>query len=237
LVTRSGFPSLTHPRQPDSDPGDIIFVVQQKEHPVFKRKGSDLFYQKTLTLSEALCGFKFAIPHLDGRQLLVSSNDGDVVKPGSFKAVYDEGMPVWGRSLEKGRLFIHFDVQFPEPGDLGCVFALGLTTPLLLTVDAPPATGRSPLSPPSSRRGRRWTWTWTPARRCPSPTSTWSRRWRESASGTRRRRRRTTREAACSARSNDKNREPSFSLVTVATRGQPIAHLSTGWLQLASCTG
>jgi len=133
LVTRSGFPSLTHPRQPDSDPGDIIFVVQQKEHPVFKRKGSDLFYQKTLTLSEALCGFKFAIPHLDGRQLLVSSNDGDVVKPGSFKAVYDEGMPVWGRSLVKGRLFIHFDVQFPEPGDLGCVVALGLSVPLLLT--------------------------------------------------------------------------------------------------------
>ena len=81
--------------------------------------GSDLFYEKTLTLSEALCGFKFAIPHLDGRQLLISSNEGDIVKPGSFKAVYDEGMPVWQRGSEKGRLFIHFNVVFPEPGDLG----------------------------------------------------------------------------------------------------------------------
>ena len=81
--------------------------------------GSDLFYEKALTLSEALCGFKFAIPHLDGRQLLVASNEGDVVKPGSFKAVYDEGMPTWQRPLDKGRLFIHFDVAFPEPGDLG----------------------------------------------------------------------------------------------------------------------
>lgn len=81
--------------------------------------GSDLFYEKSLTLSEALCGFKFAIPHLDGRQLLVSSNEGDVVKPGAFKAVYDEGMPTWQRTLDKGRLFIHFDVVFPEPGDLG----------------------------------------------------------------------------------------------------------------------
>ena len=25
--------------QPDTIPGDIIFVIQQKEHPVFKRKG------------------------------------------------------------------------------------------------------------------------------------------------------------------------------------------------------
>jgi DnaJ family protein A protein 2 len=126
------------PPQPDTIPGDIIFVVQQKEHAVFKRKGvcgpngtprmesdsfspagSDLFYEKTLTLSEALCGFKFAIPHLDGRQLLISSNEGDIVKPGSFKAVYDEGMPVWQRGSEKGRLFIHFNVVFPEPGDLG----------------------------------------------------------------------------------------------------------------------
>jgi DnaJ family protein A protein 2 len=94
-------------------------VVQQKEHAVFKRKGADLFFEKTLTLAEALCGFKFAIPHLDGRQLLVSSREGDVIKPGCFKAVYDEGMPVWQRSVEKGRLFIQFDVVFPEPGDLG----------------------------------------------------------------------------------------------------------------------
>ena len=58
------------------------------------------------------------MPHLDNRQLLVSSNEGDIVKPGSFKAVYDEGMPTWQRPTDKGRLFIHFDVAFPEPGDL-----------------------------------------------------------------------------------------------------------------------
>lgn len=44
--------------------------------------GPDLFFEKTLTLSEALCGYKFVVPHLDGRQLLVSANEGDIVKPG-----------------------------------------------------------------------------------------------------------------------------------------------------------
>jgi DnaJ family protein A protein 2 len=51
---------------PDTVPGDIVFVVQQKEHKTFTRKGSDLFFEKKLTLTEALCGFKFQIEHLDG---------------------------------------------------------------------------------------------------------------------------------------------------------------------------
>jgi DnaJ family protein A protein 2 len=91
----------------------VLFTTVKTHFP-----GTDLFYEKTLTLSEALCGFKFAVPHLDGRQLLVASNEGDIVKPGCFKAVYDEGMPTWQRPQDKGRLFIHFDVAFPEPGDL-----------------------------------------------------------------------------------------------------------------------
>lgn len=39
-------------------PGDIIFVLQEKEHPVFKRKRSDLLLQKRITLVEALCGLE-----------------------------------------------------------------------------------------------------------------------------------------------------------------------------------
>jgi len=46
---------------PDTVTGDIIFVLQQKEHPKFKRKGDDLFYEHTLTLTEALCGFQYVL--------------------------------------------------------------------------------------------------------------------------------------------------------------------------------
>lgn len=68
--------------QPDTVTGDIVFVLQQKEHPKFKRKGDDIFYEHTLSLTEALCGFQFIIMHLDGRQLLIKSQPGEVVKPG-----------------------------------------------------------------------------------------------------------------------------------------------------------
>jgi len=68
--------------QPDTITGDIVFVLQQKEHPKFKRKAEDLYVEHTLSLTEALCGFQFVLTHLDGRQLLIKSNPGEVVKPG-----------------------------------------------------------------------------------------------------------------------------------------------------------
>ncbi|KAK3408309.1 hypothetical protein EUGRSUZ_J00583 [Eucalyptus grandis] len=99
---------------PDTVTGDIVFILQQKEHPKFKRKGDDLFVEHTLSLTEALCGFQFVLTHLDGRQLLIKSNPGEVVKPDSFKAINDEGMPMYQRPFMKGKLYIHFTVDFPE---------------------------------------------------------------------------------------------------------------------------
>ncbi|VFQ62871.1 unnamed protein product [Cuscuta campestris] len=99
---------------PDTLTGDIVFVLQQKEHPNFKRKGDDLFVEHTLSLTEALCGFQFILTHLDNRQLLIKSQPGEVVKPNQFKAINDEGMPMYQRPFIKGKLYIHFTVDFPE---------------------------------------------------------------------------------------------------------------------------
>jgi DnaJ family protein A protein 2 len=99
---------------PDTVTGDIVFVVQQKDHPKFKRKGDDLFVEHTLLLTEALCGFQFILTHLDGRQLLIKSSPGEVVKPGQFKAINDEGMPSYQWPFMKGNLYIHFSVEFPD---------------------------------------------------------------------------------------------------------------------------
>ncbi|KAL7127057.1 hypothetical protein ABFS83_14G228800 [Erythranthe nasuta] len=99
---------------PDTITGDIVFVLQQKEHPKFKRKGDDLFIEHTLPLAEALCGFQFVLSHLDGRQLLIKSQPGEVVKPDSYKAINDEGMPMYQRPFMKGKLYIHFNVEFPD---------------------------------------------------------------------------------------------------------------------------
>ncbi len=103
---------------PDTVTGDIVFVLQLKEHLKFKRKFDDLFVELTLSLTESLCGFQFVLTHLDGRQLLIKSNPGEVVKPGQSKAINDEGMPHYQRPFMKGRLYIHFSVEFPDSGVL-----------------------------------------------------------------------------------------------------------------------
>ncbi|TLM35136.1 hypothetical protein FEC37_18770, partial [Acinetobacter baumannii] len=67
-----------------------------------------------LSLTEALCGFQFILTHLDNRQLLIKSQPGEVVKPDQFKAINDEGMPMYQRPFMRGKLYIHFTVEFPE---------------------------------------------------------------------------------------------------------------------------
>lgn len=103
---------------PDTQAGDIVFVLHLKEHAKFRRKADDLFVDHTLTLTEALCGFQFPLTHLDGRQLLIKSNPGGIIKPGQFKAINHEGMPQYQRPFMKGNLYIQFQVDFPESGSL-----------------------------------------------------------------------------------------------------------------------
>lgn len=42
---------------PGVETGDVNFIVQEKDHALFKRKGADLLVTKELNLNQALCGF------------------------------------------------------------------------------------------------------------------------------------------------------------------------------------
>lgn len=67
--------------QPNTEPGDVHFIVNEKPHPVFKRVKADLFVERKITLLEALTGFTTEIVHLDGRKLLINTKPGDIIKP------------------------------------------------------------------------------------------------------------------------------------------------------------
>ena len=99
---------------PGTIPGDVVFIVQEKEHETFKRKGADLLTTVELELSEALCGFTKTITHMDGRSLKIESPAGKVIVPDSLHCIQGEGMPYHGNPFTKGRLFITFKVIFPD---------------------------------------------------------------------------------------------------------------------------
>ena len=96
-------------------PGDVIIVLEEKEHSRFKRKGADLYYNAKIDLLTALAGGKFNIQHLDDRNLMVNILPGEVIKPGETKCITNEGMPMYKRPFDKGHLFVTFEVIFPPP--------------------------------------------------------------------------------------------------------------------------
>uniref|UniRef100_A0AC35UHE7 DnaJ domain-containing protein n=1 Tax=Rhabditophanes sp. KR3021 TaxID=114890 RepID=A0AC35UHE7_9BILA len=99
---------------PGMETGDIKIILQVEDHALFKRKNRDLVYNKTISLTESLCGVKFYLVHLDGRSLLIENKPGNVIKPGAVRCVYGEGMPWAENKTQKGNLYIKFDIKFPE---------------------------------------------------------------------------------------------------------------------------
>lgn len=101
-------------QEPGVEPGDVILVLNQKEHATFTREGNDLLCKVKVSLTEALCGFdKVIVTHLDGRGIQVSHPAGMVIRPGMVKRIPNEGMPTYKRPDNRGDLYIEFDVEFP----------------------------------------------------------------------------------------------------------------------------
>jgi len=75
---------------PDGEAGDVVFVLQEQSHAEFKRKGDDLYIERSISLTEALCGFTMELKHLDGRTLIIKSKPGDVIKPCKYDPFSEE---------------------------------------------------------------------------------------------------------------------------------------------------
>lgn len=99
--------------RPNAITGDILFIIKEKSHPTFKRKGNNLLMETEIDLADALCGAKIQIKHLDGKSYYIETGDNDIISPNEFKAVENFGMPVKD-SNNFGHLAILFKVKFPK---------------------------------------------------------------------------------------------------------------------------
>ncbi|PQQ00349.1 dnaJ homolog subfamily B member 1 [Prunus yedoensis var. nudiflora] len=109
--TKITFPEKGN-QEPGVSPADLIFVVDEKPHGVFKRDGNDLVVTQKLSLLEALTGAFVNLTTLDGRILMIPVRD--IIKPGHEELIPNEGMPVSKDPIKKGNLRIKFDVVFPS---------------------------------------------------------------------------------------------------------------------------
>jgi len=107
---------LTFPRaseqSPDTVPGDVILTLKQQSHSRFRRAGHDLHYEHTISLKEALLGFRHTIKHLDGRDVELKSDT--VTQPEHVQRLRGEGFPVHNFPADRGDMHIKYTVKFPK---------------------------------------------------------------------------------------------------------------------------
>lgn len=107
---------LTFPRMADQRPGmlpgSLILKLKASKHSKFERKGNNLHMKISVTLQEALLGFKQNIRHLDGHIVELKrdkiTSDQDVIK------IKGEGMPLKDDPASFGDLNVLANVVFPN---------------------------------------------------------------------------------------------------------------------------
>ena len=66
-----------------------------------------------ITLEEALLGFRKTIKHMDGHEVVITSDPLEIIQPFSWKILKDEGMPIRDSYGDYGELHVKMIVTFP----------------------------------------------------------------------------------------------------------------------------
>lgn len=99
----------------DTAPGSLILIINQLEHPQFRRSqnGNDLLMIQKISLYYALgCNKRepLIIKTLSNQLLEINIPQEIIIKPGDVKEILNEG-------INNGNLYIVFDVIFPDAID------------------------------------------------------------------------------------------------------------------------
>ncbi len=95
----------------DLRPGDLIVNVDILPHPLFRREGSSLIFEKTISVWDAILGTTIDINTLDNKILTITVPKG--TQPGTTLSCKGEGLPII-RSRQRGNLLINLKVEIPK---------------------------------------------------------------------------------------------------------------------------
>jgi len=95
----------------DSNKGDIKIFITVKNNTEFIRSGLNLIYNRTISLKEALTGFKFQFKYLNDKTFAIDNEERNIIKPNYQKEIRGMGME---RKKIKGNLIIRFHISFPD---------------------------------------------------------------------------------------------------------------------------
>lgn len=109
------FAEVLPPSNPNKVPGDLVIVVDEIPHNVFKRDGLDIVYTQPATLVDLLCGKVWHIPSLSKEEPHIMLDLKNViVKPPHRHVIADKGLPQLNNPSVRGNLIVQFVVEFPN---------------------------------------------------------------------------------------------------------------------------
>ena len=91
--------------------GDLLVVIEEQEHPDFKREGNNLYYTKIVSLPEAILGAEVEIPCLDGpRRIKIDAG----TQSGTVTRINGKGLPTVNGYGGTGDLYVKIGVWIPK---------------------------------------------------------------------------------------------------------------------------
>jgi DnaJ-class molecular chaperone len=91
--------------------GDLFLRVHIRTHPVFERKGDDLYTKVSLPVTTAVLGGEAQVPTISGS---VRLRVPETTQPGQIFRLKGHGMPIVGKADARGDLYATADVQLPR---------------------------------------------------------------------------------------------------------------------------
>lgn len=92
--------------------GNICFIIKEKKHHLFTRKGNNLLLKKKITLKEALIGCTIEFKFLDNKIIKESIKENKVISSDYQHIIFNKGMPTSKGNY--GNLLVNFEITFPE---------------------------------------------------------------------------------------------------------------------------
>jgi molecular chaperone DnaJ len=91
--------------------GNLYIRILVKKHPVFNRKGDDLYIQVPITFSQAALGDEIEVPTLEKTTMLLKVPDG--TESGRVLRISGKGIPHFS-SYGRGNLYVELMVKTPR---------------------------------------------------------------------------------------------------------------------------
>ena len=91
--------------------GDLFIRILVMQHPIFERRGDDLFFRKQISFSQATLGGDIDIPTIENKKLLLKIPAG--TQSGKVFRLSNKGIPHFmGKS--RGHLYAEIQIQVPK---------------------------------------------------------------------------------------------------------------------------